>query len=125
MISYICIGTNNFDAAEKFYDELLAELNVIQAQKTERMIFWVGPTPGVGFSIAKPLDGEPASAGNGAMVALTADSKESVERVYHKAIALGASDEGAPGVRASGFYCAYFRDLDDNKFNIFCPVPPR
>ena len=31
------------------------------------------------------------------------------------------SDEGAPGPRgASGFYAAYFRDLDGNKLNAFC-----
>ena len=44
-----------------------------------------------------------------------------MQRVYDKAIALGAQDEGAPGPRGnSGFYAAYFRDLDGNKLNVFC-----
>ena len=35
-------------------------------------------------------------------------------------LALGGTDEGAAGPRGSSFYCGYFRDLDDNKLNIFC-----
>ena len=33
---------------------------------------------------------------------------------------LGATDEGAPGVRGGSFYIGYFRDLDGNKLNAFC-----
>ena len=39
-----------------------------------------------------------------------------------KAIELGGSDEGRPGLRAGGgdgFYAAYFRDLDGNKLDVF------
>ena len=52
------------------------------------------------------------------MVALGADSRDTVDRVYAKAIELGGSDEGAPGQRFDGFYAAYFRDLDGNKLNV-------
>ena len=123
MISYVTVGTNDFARAESFFDELLAELGASQAQKTERMIFWVGPEGGAALSVVKPLDGQAAAAGNGVMVALTAKDGAEVDRVYQKALSLGAADEGEPGIRASGFYCAYFRDLDGNKFNLFCPQP--
>jgi predicted lactoylglutathione lyase len=43
-----------------------------------------------------------------------------VREFYDKAIALGATDEGAPGQRISNFYAGYFRDLDGNKLNAFC-----
>jgi predicted lactoylglutathione lyase len=36
--------------------------------------------------------------------------------VHAKALELGGTDEGAPGPRGDGFYAAYFRDLDGNKF---------
>ena len=36
-----------------------------------------------------------------------------------KALALGGSDEGAPGERAPKFYMSYFRDLDGNKLCAF------
>jgi predicted lactoylglutathione lyase len=49
------------------------------------------------------------------MPALACASKEVVDKVYAKAIALGATDEGAPGNRMPTFYGAYFRDPDGNK----------
>jgi predicted lactoylglutathione lyase len=68
----------------------------------------------------KPYDGKPASVGNGVMAAIAVDRRELVDRVYKKAIALGAADEGAAGPRGEGFYAGYFRDLDGNKLNVFC-----
>ena len=73
-----------------------------------------------GLSVTRPWDGNPATAGNGTMVALAVDSKERVDEVYAKAMELGGSDEGPPGTRMEGFYAAYFRDLDGNKLNVFC-----
>ena len=46
-------------------------------------------------------------------------SIEAVDAFYVKAMALGATDEGAPGSRGDGFYAGYFRDLDGNKLNAF------
>ena len=53
------------------------------------------------------------------MIALAADSKATVDRVYKKAIALGASCEGPAGPRSENYYAGYFRDLDGNKLNVF------
>ncbi|MCH8622157.1 VOC family protein [Undibacterium sp. TS12] len=54
------------------------------------------------------------------MTALVVKTPEQVQAVYNKALALGGIDEGAPGPRGdSGFYAAYFRDLDGNKLNAF------
>ena len=53
------------------------------------------------------------------MVALAVDSKEKVHAVYEKALELGGTDEGPPGLRGDLFYAGYFRDLDGNKLNVF------
>jgi predicted lactoylglutathione lyase len=53
------------------------------------------------------------------MVSLAAPSREVVDKVHKKALSLGATDEGAPGLRGDTFYGAYFRDLDGNKFCVF------
>ena len=53
------------------------------------------------------------------MIALTMDATEKVDQIHARAIELGAQDEGAPGLRNGGFYAAYFRDLDGNKFCCF------
>ena len=74
------------------------------------------------FSVMKPFDGQSASVGNGTMVALAAKDPEQVQALHAKALALGGRDEGAPGPRGTGFYGAYFRDLDGNKLAAFCLV---
>jgi predicted lactoylglutathione lyase len=121
MIGYVTLGTNDIDRAAKFYDELLAEFGAKRTLETDRFIVW-GTTPNAtALSVIKPFDGQPATVGNGVMVALYVESKETVRSMYDKALALGATDEGAPGPRGdSGFYAGYFRDLDGNKLNAFC-----
>ena len=54
------------------------------------------------------------------MIALACDSQDMVDRLYNKAIELGAQDEGAVGLRGAGFYTGYFRDPDGNKLNCYC-----
>jgi catechol 2,3-dioxygenase-like lactoylglutathione lyase family enzyme len=119
MIGYVTIGTNDLARAEKFYDALLAELGGKRVMANDRMRFY-GAGPGQPLvAICTPADGKKATVGNGTMVALAAGSKEAVDRVYEKAIALGGIDEGAPGQRSPSFYGGYFRDLDGNKLVAF------
>ena len=55
------------------------------------------------------------------MVSLVVNSREKVDALHAKALALGGKDEGPAGPRGdSGFYAGYFRDLDGNKLNVFC-----
>lgn len=119
MVGYVTVGTNDMPRAAKFYDALLAELGGKRFMEMERFIAWAGAPGTAAFSIAVPFDGKPATVGNGVMAALAAASKEQVDAVYAKAIALGATDEGLPGPRGDGFYAGYFRDLDGNKLNVF------
>ena len=119
MIGYVTLGTNDLARAAKFYDELLAVIGAKRVLESERFVSWStgGGAPSLG--VIKPYDGKPATAGNGTMVALALDSQEKVKALYDKAIALGAKDEGPPGIRWGTFYAAYFRDLDGNKFDAF------
>lgn len=68
-----------------------------------------------------PFDGQPASVGNGVMVALEARDRAQVDRIHALALAHGGSCEGMPGPRGEGgaFYGAYFRDPDGNKLNAY------
>lgn len=120
MIGYTCVGTNDLPRATKFYDELLAMVGAKRFMEFDRGIAWaVSPTT-PGFGVMKPFDGNPATVGNGVMIALVVDSKDKVDAIYKKAIELGAKDEGPAGPRGDGFYAGYFRDLDGNKLNVFC-----
>ena len=53
------------------------------------------------------------------MISFTAVSKEIVDEMHKVALENGGIDEGAPGERMPGYYMAYFRDLDGNKFAAF------
>jgi catechol 2,3-dioxygenase-like lactoylglutathione lyase family enzyme len=122
MIGYTCVGTNDLDKAVAFYGDLLSVLGAKPFFKTDRGVGWgVAPDKPM-FSVMKPFDGEPASVGNGCMVALAAANPEQVQALYNKALALGAQDAGASGQRNGNFYGAYFRDLDGNKLAAFCIV---
>lgn len=119
MIGYITLGTNDIEKAAAFYDELLKGMNASRVMDSERFVVWSNGAGKPMFSILKPYDGNPATVGNGTMIALAADSTQQVDALHAKALLLGAGDEGAPGMRQSGFYCAYVRDLDGNKLNFF------
>jgi catechol 2,3-dioxygenase-like lactoylglutathione lyase family enzyme len=124
MIGYITLGTNDLDRARTFYDTLLAEMDVTrQMEFGDRGFGWATSIEQPMLCIFKPYDGQAATIGNWVMAGISVDSRETVDRLYRKALELGATDEGRPGVRAEGgegFYAAYFRDLDGNKLDVFC-----
>jgi catechol 2,3-dioxygenase-like lactoylglutathione lyase family enzyme len=123
MIGYVTLGTNDLERAMKFYDTLLAEMGIARLMEFGgRGHGWAASLDKPMLCVFKPYDGRPATVGNGVMVGLSADSRETVDRVHRKALELGGVDEGKPGPRAEGgdgFYAAYFRDLDGNKLDVF------
>jgi catechol 2,3-dioxygenase-like lactoylglutathione lyase family enzyme len=121
MIGYVTLGTENIERAAAFYDELLREIGASRFMETDTFIAWAVSPGKPALSVTKPFDGNPATVGNGVMVALAVDSQEKVNEVHMRAMELGGKDEGAPGPRGDGgFYAGYFRDLDGNKLNAFC-----
>ena len=120
MIGYVTIGTNDLEKAEAFYTALLGEtLGAKILMQDDRMRFY-GTGPGAPIlALCIPYDKQPATHGNGTMVALAAGSRENADKLYAKAIELGATSEGEPGERMPGFYGGYFRDLDGNKMVAF------
>lgn len=123
MIGYVTLGTNNLERAARFYDKLLGELGAKRSMDTERFIAWsVSPTQ-PGLSLTQPFNGQPASVGNGVMVALAVKEPQQVDRLHTLALEMGGTDEGPAGPRGGGFYAGYFRDPDGNKLSFFCIVP--
>lgn len=120
MIGYVTLGTNDLPRAAKFYDALLSGIGAKRVMEGDNFIAWGSTPDGSGLGITRPFDGKPATIGNGVMVALSAKDPQQVNALYKKAMELGASDEGPPGLRGGTFYAAYFRDLDGNKLNFFC-----
>ena len=124
MIGYVLLGTGDIGRAAAFYDALLGVIGAGRFMESERFIAWAVSPDQPSLGVCLPYDGKAASVGNGTMIALTVDSRDKVDDMYRKALELGATDEGPPGPRGtSGFYAAYFRDLDGNKLNCYCWKP--
>lgn len=125
MLGYISLGTNDMAKATAFYDQLSALVGAKRVWDDENFVAWSNAPTG-GISVTKPYDGEPATVGNGVMAAIAAPDRATVDAIYAKAMSLGGTDEGEPGLRGGGdstFYAAYFRDLDGNKLNAFFMGP--
>ena len=119
MIGYTMVGTNDLPRAIAFYDAVFKAIGVGQLMPMSRGMGW-GPNWNVPlFAVTKPHDEQPATPGNGTMIALTVDTRAKVDALHAAAMAAGGTDEGAPGLRGEegpqAFYGAYFRDLDGNK----------
>ena len=118
MVGYVTIGVSDMQRAVGFYDRLLAEVGGKQIMGMDRIKFY-GTGAGANLAICIPYDQKAPQPGNGTMVAIAGGSPEGVDKLYAKAIELGARDEGEPGQRLPFFYGGYVRDLDGNKLCFF------
>ena len=120
MKGYITVGTNNLARSAAFYEALFEELGFTRRREVADRAVYFGTKDDVQLVVITPADGQPATAGNGTMVALNVDTQEQVQRLHARAMDLGAIDEGAPGPRGSDtFYGAYFRAPDGNKIAFY------
>ena len=125
MFSHIMVGTNDLDRSKTFYDQLLATLGVSPGFVDRHRVFWRTPTGT--FSVSRPIDGLPATVGNGSTIGFTCKSTEEVDAWHAAALAHGgASCEEPPGWREGAvgkLYLAYLRDPDGNKLcGLFRPA---
>ena len=117
MFGYVTLGSRDFEKAKKFYDGLMAELACKRIADFKGLCAWGTGLDKPFLAVCKPENRQPATPGNGTMIALRLPTREGVDRLHAKALELGAGNEGDPGVRPAGLYCAYFRDPDGNKLN--------
>ena len=124
MIGYVTLGTNDLGKATAFYDFLFRIVGIPRfMEEPGRYVAW-GPSPDApSVAVAVPFDGERATVGNGTMVALELKSPAEVAAIHALAVALGGTDEGAPGPSDGGkYFTGFFRDRDGNKLNAFCEL---
>ena len=117
-LSHVSIGTNNFEKALKFYDQVLATLELKRTFEALEHSAVAYGRQFPEFWVQKPINQEAASVGNGTHFAFLAFDTESVDAFYETAMKLGASDDGAPGARphySDAYYGCFFRDLDGHK----------
>lgn len=131
MIAYITYGADDPAAARRFYDAFLPVLGY-GVEVGPEGISYVLPVPdgarqvSPDFYVNPTFNREPATAGNGTMVAFEARDQAQVRQLHAAGLAAGGTDEGQPGFRAAysaNFYVCYLRDPQGNKLAIFSSHP--
>ena len=117
MFSHVILGVNNLDVSKKFYDAVLGALGVPAGVANKNRYFYRSPTGT--FGITTPINGEPATHGNGSTIGFLAQSPEQADACHAAGVANGGvTCEDPPGYRegpSGKLYLAYLRDPTGNK----------
>lgn len=116
ILSHVSIGTNQFERSVAFYNRVLPTLGCRKILDFPGAVAYGKQYPE--FWVQTPIDGEPATVGNGTHVGFIAQTKEAVNAFHREALAAGGTDDGAPGSRADygeAYYGGFIRDPDGHK----------
>lgn len=116
ILSHVSIGTNHFERAVAFYDQVLPTLGCQRIMEHPGAVAYGKQYPE--FWVQTPIDGQTATVGNGTHIGFIAATKAAVHEFYQAALAAGGTGEGAPGSRpdyGEPYYGCFVRDLDGHK----------
>lgn len=116
MIDHVSISVGDLAASTAFYESVLRALGFVKLVVRPNTIgfgkrypeFWLNHCPGM----ARVADD------SGHHVCLRAANSEAVNAFHRAALASGAADDGAPGLRpeyTDTYYAAFVRDPDGNR----------
>lgn len=128
MIDHISIGVSDLKASTAFYEAVLAILDYelrdprpstsgFGRRGKPHSEFWLNARPGM---TKVPAD-------SGTHICLRTKTAEAVKAFHEAAMKLGATDDGAPGIRShysENYYAAFIRDFDGNKIEVVTFVAP-
>lgn len=116
MIHHVSLGTKDVARARAFYDPVLAVVGLrLLEQDVGELHYGAGTFL---FSLVTPVDGTPATPGNGVHIAFAAGSRAQVDTFHRVALDNGGVSDGVPGLRPEynpNYYGAFVRDPDGNK----------
>lgn len=120
IIDHIGFAVKNSDKSIEFYSKALAPLGIAKVMEVEgwngfgkngKAELWFGK----GNSVQLPMH-----------IAFTAESRKQVDQFYEAALASGAKDNGAPGLREiyhPNYYGAFVIDPDGHNIEAVCHKP--
>src|SRR4030095_681995 len=95
MFSHVMVGSNDLERSQKFYDALFAK----PAKTDDKGRLSYGRRGAV-LMVSHPINGEPATYGNGSTIGFTFDSPEEVDAWHAAGCAAGGTHcAGPPGDR--------------------------
>jgi catechol 2,3-dioxygenase-like lactoylglutathione lyase family enzyme len=117
MFSHMMVGSNDIDRSRKFYDATFEAMGGRPGRKDDKGRLIYAMSGGI-FMVTPPIDGKPATAGNGCTIGF-AMTPEQADAWHQAGIDNGGiAIEDPPGVRTGSgmsLYLAYLRDPDGNK----------
>ena len=129
MLDHISIRVADYDRSKKFYAAALAPLGYTLAMEVDSGAgfgkgfipdFWIKQ----GEPIKSRVPGELAGCGGPAThLAFASDDRNTVDAFYRAALAAGARDNGAPGLRPNyhpNYYGAFVLDPDGYNIEAVC-----
>jgi catechol 2,3-dioxygenase-like lactoylglutathione lyase family enzyme len=116
MIHHASLGTNDLDRARAFYDPVLATLGIRLMKIDDKELLY--GTSVYLLNVIRPMNGRPATVGNGSHLAFAAYDRRMVQEFHRVAMKHGGTDDGPPGIRPEyddNYFGAFVRDPDGNK----------
>ena len=98
MFSHILVGTNDVLAAKKFYDAVMDTLGITIGDPNEEKQRVYYRSPNGSLIVTKPIDGNPASVGNGSTIGFKCASAEQAKAFHDAAIVAGGTSIEDPGL---------------------------
>lgn len=119
MIDHLSLSVRDLPRSTRFYAAALAPLGAVVGYEDET-------TAGLGRPDAPQLWLAPAAEVKPLHLAFRAASREQVRQFHAAAIAAGAQDNGAPGLRPhyhANYYGAFVLDPDGHNIEAVCHTP--
>lgn len=118
MFSHVMLGADDIDASKSFYDACFKALGGREGSVDPKGRVIYMHDGGI-FLLTKPIDGKPASCGNGSTIGFAAKSEEEANAWHAAGLSAGGTAiEDPPGIREGAgmkLYLAYLRDPAGNK----------
>jgi catechol 2,3-dioxygenase-like lactoylglutathione lyase family enzyme len=126
MFSHVMLGANDIQTSKAFYDATFNVFGYPPGVIDEKGRCFYFTKTGV-FAVSIPIDGEPASRGNGSTIGFAASTPEEIDQWHATGLASGGiACEDPPGVRQLGdtkLYLAYLLDPAGNKLCAMLRMP--
>ena len=126
MIDHIGFPVSDFARAKAFYEKALAPLGYVLVMKVRQH---ANDARAAGFGAGGKPDfwiGGEGALGKPVHIAIAAKDRATVDAFYQAALAAGATDNGAPGLRPqyhANYYGAFVRDPDGHNIEAVCHAP--
>ena len=123
MIDHIGIPVSDYARAKAFYQKALAPLGYTIVKEVQQH---ANGYPAAGFGADRKPDfwiGGEGALNKSVHIAILAKTRVMVDAFYRAALAAGARDNGAPGLRPHyhpNYYAAFVYDLDGHNIEAVC-----